>query len=412
MLKSSITCIFICIAAFSFSQEDIKESLKIYLDCNRCDDTYIKQNLGNVQFVRDQNLGDVHLFFIIQRNGSGGDYYEIDFIGKNDFEAIDYKLSFSTDTNMTSDDVRKRTLEYIKIGLVRFWIEKNTLNDIKVEVPGPISEEEEKKEVEDPWDYWVFGLSVSGYFNGQETSDYSSLNSNVSVKRVTEKNKFSLRVGLGETKQTFTYEDEDIVSINSNKYLNIYDVISINNHWSYGVFGSLGKSTFGNYDSYWSLKPAIEYNFFKYDESAKKQVTLSYRNGVRYNDYIGLTVFAKNHELLWEHSLLLGGSVRQSWGNINGEVSFEQFLHDTTLNAFGFYLGLNIRVFKGFSFNVGGNYRITRNQINIEAGGVTIQELLLQQQQLQSGYNYWFNVGLNYSFGSIYNTIVNPRFNF
>ena len=105
----------------------------------------------------------------------------------------------------------------------RFWIEKNTLNDIKVEVPGPISEEEEKKEVEDPWDYWVFGLSVSGYFNGQETSDYSSLNSNVSVKRVTEKNKFSLRVGLGETKQTFTYEDEDIVSINSNKYLNIYE---------------------------------------------------------------------------------------------------------------------------------------------------------------------------------------------
>ena len=117
---------------------------------------------------------------------------DIDFIGKNDFEAIDYKLSFSTDTNMTSDDVRKRTLEYIKIGLVRFWIEKNTLNDIKVEVPGPVSEEEEKKEVEDPWDYWVFGISVSGYFNGQETSNYSSLNSNVSVKRVTEKNKFSL----------------------------------------------------------------------------------------------------------------------------------------------------------------------------------------------------------------------------
>jgi len=64
MLKSTITLIFICIAAFSFSQEDINESLKIYLDCNRCDNTYIKQNLGNVQFVRDQNLGDVHLFFI------------------------------------------------------------------------------------------------------------------------------------------------------------------------------------------------------------------------------------------------------------------------------------------------------------------------------------------------------------
>ena len=45
-------------------------------------------------------------------------------------------------------------------------------------------------------------------------------------------------------------------------------------------------------------------------------------------------------------------------------------------------------------------------------GNVSLEELLLQQQQLQSGYNYFFNVGLSYSFGSIYNTIVNPRFNF
>jgi hypothetical protein len=61
---------------------------KIYLDCDRCDNTYIKQNLGNVQFVRDQNLGDVHLFFVTQRNGSGGTLYDIDFIGKNEFANI------------------------------------------------------------------------------------------------------------------------------------------------------------------------------------------------------------------------------------------------------------------------------------------------------------------------------------
>ena len=412
MLKSAITLIFICFTWLCYSQEETNESLKIFLDCNRCDNTYIKQNLGNVQFVRDQSLGDVHLFFLIQTNGSGGSQYDIDFIGKNDFEAINYKLAFSTDTNMTSDDVRKRTLEYIKLGLVRFWIEKNTIDDVKVEVPSPLSEEEDKKEVEDPWNYWVFRVNANGYFNGQETSKYTSLNGNISAKRVTDKNKFSFRIGIGESKQTFTFDGEDIVSVNSNKNLNIHDIISINNHWSYGAFGSLGTSTYSNYDSYGSLKPAIEYNFFKYDESAKKQLTLSYRNGVRYNDYIERSVFAKNHELLWEHSILLGGSVRQEWGNINGEASFDQYLHDTTLNALGFYLGANIRVFKGFSVNVGGNYRITRNQINLAAGDVSLEELLLQQQQLQSGYNYWVNFGISYSFGSIYNTIVNPRFNF
>jgi len=402
---------FVC-QVQSFAQENSTGDLKIFLDCNSCDNTFIKQNLGNVQFVRDQSLGDVHLFFVTQSNGSGGRQYDVDFIGKNSFELIKYKLSFSTDTNMTRDDVRNRILENIKLGLVRFWIEKGTLDGISVSAPSPVIEEEEKIEVVDPWNYWVFRIGANGWFNGQESSNSSNLNFNVSAKRVTEKNKFSFRVGFNENKSTFTFDGDDIVSINSGKSIRISDVLSINDHWSYGFFGNIGASTFGNYDLYWSFKPAIEYNFFKYEESAKKQLILSYRNGIRYNDYIERSVYAMNAEYLWEHSISLGGSVRQEWGNINGEASFDQFLHDTTLNSLNFYLGANIRLFKGFNFNVGGNYRITRNQINLPAGDVSLEELLLQQQQLESGYNYFFNVGISYSFGSIYNTIVNPRFNF
>lgn len=403
----------ITITQQSTAQENTNEELKIYLDCNVCDNTFIKQNLGNVQFVRDQGQGDVHLFFLTQNNGSGGRQYEIDFIGKNTFEAINYKVSFSTDTNMTSDDVRKRILEYIKLGLVRYWIEKGTLEGVSVSAPTPEVEEElNKTEVKDPWNYWVFRVGANGWFNGQESNKSSNVNFNVSAKRVTEKNKFSFRIGFNENKNTFTFDGEDIVSINSGKNLNVSDVISISNHWSVGAFGNLGTSTFGNYDFYWSFQPAIEFNFFNYEESAKKQLILSYRNGLRYNDYIERSVYAKDDELLWQHSILLGGSIRQEWGNINGEASFDQFLHDTTLNALNFYLGANVRLFKGFNFNVGGNYSITRNQINLPAGNVSLEELLLQQQQLESGYNYWFNVGVSYSFGSIYNTIVNPRFNF
>ena len=396
-----------CILFFLFlftsnAQETATQDLKIYLDCDRCDNTYIKQNLGNV-----------HLFFVTQRNGSGGTLYDIDFIGKNEFANINYKVSFSTDTNMTSDDVRNRTLEYIKLGLVRFWIEKGTLEGVSVLAPTPeIEEELNKPKVEDPWNYWVFRIGGNGWFNGQESNSTSNLNFNVSARRVTEKNKFFFNIGFNENKNTFNYDGEDIVSINSGKYLSINDVLSINDYWSYGVFGSLGASTFGNYDLYWSLKPALEYNFFKYNESVKKQLVLSYRNGVRYNDYEVRSVYLKDNELLWEHTISLGGSVRQEWGNLNGEVSFDQFLHDTTLNALNFNFRTDIRLFKGFNFNLGGGYSITRNQINISSGNASLEDLLLRQKQLESGYNYFFNVGLSYSFGSIYNTIVNPRFNF
>ncbi len=412
----ALTSVFILSSFQSYSQgtrENTQiEDLKIYLDCRFCDNTFLKQNLGNVQFVRDQAQGDVHLFFLAQGTGSGGRRYDVDFIGKNSFESINYKLSFSTDSNMTRDNVRKRILEYIKLGLVRFWIEKGTLEGVSVSAPTPEIEEELKNVVvEDPWNYWFFRVGANGSFNGQETRNSSNLNVNMSARRVTEKNKFFMRVGFNERKQTYKYEGDDKIYINSGKSLYVNDVLSINDHWSYGFFGGLGTSTYGNYALYWDFKPALEYNFFKYDESANKQLILSYSNGVRYNDYIERSVYAKDNEFLWEHSISFGGSVRQEWGDVNGEISFDQYLHDTTLNALNFNFRTNIRLFKGFNFNVGGRYNITRNQINIPSGNVSLEDLLLQQQQLKSGYNFSFNVGFNYSFGSIYNSIVNPRFN-
>jgi hypothetical protein len=411
MLKSALLLLALFSASFVFSQGDVNNKLKIFLDCNVCDNTYMRQNLGNVQFVRDQGISDVHLFFITQRNGSGGRLYDIEFIGKNEFENINYKLSFSTDSNMTRDDERQRTLEYIKLGLVRFWISKGTLTNISVSVPIPENETDEKDEV-DPWNYWVFQVGANGFLNGQETNSSSNLNINVSARRVTEKNKFSFRARFGENRSTFTFDGDDIVAINNSKSINIIDVISINDHWSYGFFGNIGTSTFSNYDLFWRLRPAIEYNFFEYKKSAKKQLIISYRNGMVFNNYIQRSVFGEDKELLFQHSVQLGGSIRQEWGNLNGEASFNQYLHDTKLNNLGFFVGANIRVFKGFNFNVSGNYRITRDQINLPAGDVSLEELLLQQQQLQSGYNYFVSVGFSYQFGSIYNSIVNPRFNF
>jgi hypothetical protein len=410
MHRSVLLFLVLTFSTSVFSQET-KTDLKIFLDCDRCDNTYIKQNLNNVEFVRDQNFADVHLFFTTQRNGSGGTSYDIDFIGKNDFKGFQDKLSFSTDTNMSRDDVRNRTLKFIKLGLVRYWVKKGTSDLITVSVNSP-KKESSKAEEKDPWNYWVFQLGTNGFFNGQESSKFSSYRFNVSAKRVTDKNKFSLRANFNENKSTFSFDGDDIIAINNSKSLNVSDIISITNHWSIGAFARLGSSTFSNRDFYWSFKPAIEYNFFDYSDSAKKQMVLSYRIGTKYNNYIERTVFAQNKEQLWEHTLSLGGSINQKWGNIFADISFDQFLHDTTLNELSFYVGTNVRLFKGFSFNVNGSYEITRNQISLPAGDVSLEELLLQQKQLQSGYNYFVSIGFSYSFGSIYNTIVNPRFNF
>lgn len=409
MFKQILTG-FIVLCAITLCAQTTSKTLKVFLDCDFCDQTYIKQNLSNVEFVRDQNFADVHLFFATQRNASGGRRYDVEFIGKSDFKEMDDMVSFSTNPDMTDDAVRKEILKYLTFGLVRYWTKKGTMENVTVTVNVP--DDSEVEEVKDPWDYWVFRLGANGFFNGQETSKFSNLRFNASARRVTEKNKFNFNVSFSENKSTFSFDGEDIVAINNGKFFNISDVISITDHWSTGAFAQFGSSTFSNRNFFWSLKPAIEYNFFKYEESAKKQLAVSYRVGYVSNDYIERTIFNKTEESLWEQTITLGGSVNQKWGNVFAQATFDQYLNDPELNSLRFFLGANVRLFKGFSLDINGNYEITKNQVELPAGNISLEELLLQQQQLQSGFNYFVSVGLSYSFGSIYNSIVNPRFNF
>lgn len=411
MIKKSIALVVLCFCSLMHSQTNT-DNLKVFLDCRFCDNTFIKQNLNNIEFVRDQNFADVHLFFANQRNGNGGRLYDVEFIGKNEFSEMNDKISFSTNTDMTRDDVRNLILRQLQLGLIRYWMKKGTTDNIDVTIKSNKDDDVSEATEEDPWNYWVFRLGANGFFNGQESSKFSSYGFNFSARRVTEKNKFNLNVRFNENKSTFSFDGEDIIAINNGKSISVNDVISISDHWSTGAFARIGSSTFSNRDFYWSFKPAIEYNFFEYQESAKKQLSIGYRIGLRHNDYIERSVFGKESETLWEHNLSLGGRMNQKWGNLFAQVEFDQFLNDTTLNSLEFSLGASVRLFKGFSFNVNGNYEITRNQISLPAGDLSLEELLLQQQQLQSGYNYFVSLGFSYSFGSIYNTIVNPRFNF
>jgi hypothetical protein len=392
-----------------FSQE--KESkLNIFLNCNFCDQSYLKQNLEHAEFVRDENFADVYLFFTSQRSGGGGRVYVIDIVGQNQYKEFEDKITYSTNSDTTSDESRSLMLKNIRLGLVRYWLKLGLQDEISISIKKakPTNALEEV----DPWNKWIFSLGASGFFNGQETYNSRSLNFNTSARRVTENNKFYFRLRYGNNKSVYVFTGQpDIVANNSSKNATLYNVFSLNNHWSAGLFSYFGGSDYENKKLYVNVAPAIEYNFFTYKQSFKKQLTLAYRIGGDYTEYIEKTVFGKNNEFLWNHSLSLNGSVRQTWGNVNGSIRYESYLHDTALNQFSFNLGARVRLFKGFSFNVGGNYNITNNQINLPAGNLTVEEILLQQQQLKSGYNYFFNMGFSYTFGSMFNTVVNPRFN-
>jgi len=384
-------------------------SLNVFYDCEYCDVTFMKQNLNHVEFVRDQQFSDVHVLISFQTNGSGGERVNLQFIGEGEFKKLTDTLYFSTNPNMTTDDKRRLELRYVELGLVRFFIAKGLEDKIELSIK---ESEKEIIEEKDPWNNWVFRLSASGWFSGQETYKNANANFSLNAKRVTEKNKFNLWSNINFNSEVYTFDGEEIVNDQQSSNLSVSDIISINDHWSYGFFGKARNSLFSNYELSTGLKAGIEYDIFKYSESANKQVTVSYTLGGLYNKYYDTTVFNKTEEVLFENSLLLASTFKQKWGNITGSVDYQSYLNDLSLNQVQFYLNLNIRLFKGLSWRINGRYSIQHNQINLQKAGASIEEVLLQQQQLKSGFNYWYNTGLSYSFGSIYNSVVNPRFDF
>jgi hypothetical protein len=50
------------------------------------------------------------------------------------------------------------------------------------------------------------------------------------------------------------------------------------------------------------------------------------------------------------------------------------------------------------------------DQLGLPKGGASTEEILLQTKRLSTQYTYYSSFGLSYTFGSIYNNVVNPRF--
>lgn len=71
---------------------------------------------------------------------------------------------------------------------------------------------------------------------------------------------------------------------------------------------------------------------------------------------------------------------------------------------------VNLRLFRGFSFNVGGNYRLIENQIGLRRRGLTDEEILTVRRELATYSSYRLNFGITLDFGSIFNNVVNSRF--
>ena len=403
--------LYLFLVFISFTQLSAQngEKLKIFYDCNAwsCNETFIKQNLPEVEFVRDRNFADVHILIVSETNGSGGQTYHIDFIGQNNFKDIQEKLSFSTGTDTTQEQLREKLLKYLELGLMKFWLKNGMADKISLQIQSSSQEEKTEK---DKWNNWVFGIGANGYFSGTSNTGNMQWGGYLSAKQIKEKNKFTLHLNYNKSNSTYKYNEMDIKSEKEFFSLQAAEILGINQHWSYGFFTRFDRSKYSNYKFATELYAGLEYNFFPYKESSKKSLTLGVKTGVLYNKYFEQTVYNKTKETLYRSQAFLNGKIVKKWGNIHAGLQYKTYMHDLDLNSMGFSFGTNLRIAKGLNYHTYAYYGINHDQINIAAGNLSLEETLLAQKELQSGYQYYAMMGLSYSFGSIYNTIVNPRF--
>ena len=385
--------------------------LAVFLDCGFCNETFIRQEMTYVDYVRDREVAHVHVLVTDQDTGAGGEAHTFDLIGRGPFQGMDYSTVYTTNAGVTEAEERNGFLRTLQAALVPYLLQTPLAERLTVsieEVEGAEPGQAEPRD--DPWNSWTIEVYADGSADFESQQESFDTRYGVYVDRVTEDWKIQLRPFFNYNYDRFEREEGTITSTSRRDGVTSYVVRSISPHWSVGAFGDVFTSTFDNVDLRYRLMPAVEYSLYPYREATRRQLTIAYRVGASHIAYRDTTIYGETEQLLPEQTLSAGYEVTQPWGEIDVGANASQYLHD--LKRYGLRLGgrAEVRITQGLSIEAGGEVAFIHNQLNLPKGDADLEELLLRRRQLETNYRAELSFGLRYRFGSIYNNVVNTRF--
>ena len=387
----------------AYSQTD---KIKVFLSCN-CDDSYIKQNTLLLDYVRDRTLSDIEVFVFDISNASSGRNFTFEYKGKNDFQNKENKISTNITQNLTFNEAREVLLKTYKMGMVHFL--QNTVFQNQVDVSFNDQMDVPQEMSFDQWKNWVFEISGSFNFENEESINEEEYNVGFDIDRVTEMWRVRSYFRQRRAVKFFSGDEENFTSERNSTYFSGSLVKSISDHFSTGIFGSYQKDTFRNYKSFFNFSPALEYNFIPYNEVLTREITLAYKLGYNFYEYLEETLYGFLDQKMFNQSLTLNLRFREKWGSIYSYMVASQFLDQPDQNRLTLNNNINLRIVRGLSLRISGSFQLIRDQINLPKGEASIEDLLLRQRQISTNYQNRISMGLSYTFGSIFNNIVNTR---
>lgn len=394
------------------SPENLARAPYVYLDCRRCDFDLIRTDMTFVNYVRDPELADIHVFVTEEQTAGGGTEFQFSFIGKNVFEGSAHTMKHIVDRNATLDERRMALKKYVKMGIASFLLKTPLGTQFNIEYTGA-GEGSSLQDVADPWNNWVFEAYL-GRVSLELESNQSEFDSRWGffADRVTEQWKLRIRpyFNYGRVKIQTSENEEPVFSEQRRHGLDSYAIKSIDQHWSAGLFGTYLTFNGRNIKHEVNLSPGIEYSLFPYEQATRKSITFSYLLGYSYLNYFEETIYDKIQENLLNHQINAIVNIQQPWGTIETGLEGSHYLHDFARRRIEFYGQTSVRLFEGFSLTFQAEYEVIQDQLSLPKGEASLEEVLLKQRELATDFSFSSSIAITYTFGSQFANIVNTRF--
>jgi hypothetical protein len=387
-------------------------ALRAYLDCQEmgCDRDFFVTEMKWVNWMRERQDAEFHVLVTSESTGSDGLRYTVVAIGQKQYAGRADTLSYTANPN-DADDTRRRGLLRVMSQLLLPYAAKTPLGaQLSVNFAAPDGRTTATA-AKDRWNFWTYSISGNGFANGEKRQSSLSLSNNIDANRTTEAWKIHAGLFYSYDQSSYTLSDETkFTTLQRNYGASTLAVKSVTPHWSVGGRVNGSYSDYFNTDLNATAAGALEWDYYPYEQFARRKITVLYSLGVQQYRYHETTIYGKQQESRPLHTFDIGVSARQTWGSVNLSLNGSQFLNGLKYYNAGLSGGVDVRIGRGLSFNLGGSVSRVRDQIYLPRGEATDAEVIARQQALSTNYRYFGFVGLRYQFGSIFNSLVNPRF--
>lgn len=388
--------------------------IRVFVDCpqTRCDLDYFRREIAFVDYVRDRNDAQVHVLVTEESTGGGGNAYTASFIGLGRFAGRVDTLSFFAPDAATDDEVRFGLARIFRLGLVSFVAGTPEADRITISYEAPSDDAARPATpTADPWNFWVFEVDGETYLSGESSYRNVDLGGGISARRTTDALKLGLSLDGNYERSSFDLDSVTTVTSTQESYgASAFAVKSLGPHWGARASVGANRSSHDNRKLGLRAGAGLEYDVFPYTESARRLLTVRYEIGANHFGYDEATIFGVMDETVLDHELEVSLDAIQPWGETGIGLRGRQYLDDLGKTSLRFFGDVEVRVVRGLSLELDGSISRIRDQRYLPAGGLTPEEILLRQRDVATDYRYEVSLGFSYSFGSIYNNVVNRRF--